>query len=300
MTHFNYLLDKINSAEFNHSPFPFLYIEDFLDHDDFKSITNSSLVNIHSEDVQALISTLTSNKWDPIVFPGCTIDINDYINFIQNQSSSYQLQTTCEGFGITFRLSEKVSFEPVNSLHEFFNSEQFLSTVISKFQLPSQNYSVDTGLQKYLNHYEISPHPDIRKKALTYMLNLNPSSNSQDQSHHTHFMTFKDPYKYIYEFWSHNQQFDRCWVPWDWCNTHFIHNKNNSITIFSPCDYSLHAVKASYDHLAYQRTQFYGNLWYQNSPNLSMPTWNNLDISSSVQFNQPSITQQQPSREQFF
>ena len=133
MTHFNYLLDKINSAEFNHSPFPFLYIEDFLDHDDFKSITNSSLVNIHSEDVQALISTLTSNKWDPIVFPGCTIDINDYINFIQNQSSSYQLQTTCEGFGITFRLSEKYHLSLLTAFTNFSIPNSFCQLSLVSF-----------------------------------------------------------------------------------------------------------------------------------------------------------------------
>jgi hypothetical protein len=33
--------------------------------------------------------------------------------------------------------------------------------------------------------------------------------------------------------------------------------------IFAPSSGTLHAVRAHYDHLAGQRTQFYGNLWYE-------------------------------------
>jgi hypothetical protein len=41
--------------------------------------------------------------------------------------------------------------------------------------------------------------------------------------------------------------------------------ENNSIVIFSPRWDTMHAIRAHYDHLVTQRTQFYGNLWYETS-----------------------------------
>ena len=298
MIDFSYLIQKINSATFVQKPFPYIYIDNFLDFSHFNEITTSPCVNIHSSSIHELITNLRLHSWEPIVFPGCTINLDDYVRFINKQSSSYSKQPTCEGFGVTFR-QQSSSSSTINALSSFFRSNLFLSAVTSKFKLQEQEYVVDTGLQKYLNHYEISPHPDIRKKALTFMLNLNPSSSSENNHHQTQFMSFKDSYKYIYDFWKYNHQFDRCWVPWQWCKTNFVHSKNNSITIFSPCDQSLHAVKANYDHFSYQRTQFYGNLWYKNSPKLIMPNWNDLNISANTNgaCDKPL---NQPSREQLF
>jgi hypothetical protein len=34
---------------------------------------------------------------------------------------------------------------------------------------------------------------------------------------------------------------------------------------FTPSDASMHAIKANYDHLRTQRTQVYGNLWYERT-----------------------------------
>lgn len=46
---------------------------------------------------------------------------------------------------------------------------------------------------------------------------------------------------------------------------------------FSPSDDTLHAVKARYDHLVAQRTQMYGNLWYEKQ-SLSKVRFEHFDI----------------------
>ena len=136
--------------------------------------------------------------------------------------------------------------------------------------------SVETAVQKYMDGYEISPHPDIRKKCLTYMVNINPHPQSEKLNIHTHYLKFKPKYEPIYDYWTNNQHKDRCWVPWNWCDTVYQQTKNNSIVIFAPSDNTVHAVKADYDHLESQRTQIYGNLWYSDANKLQVETWKNL------------------------
>jgi hypothetical protein len=58
--------------------------------------------------------------------------------------------------------------------------------------------------------------------------------------------------------------------------------KNNSIVIFSPGNDTVHAVKANYDHLAYQRTQLYGNLWFKESLTEAKPEWEDIVIDVST------------------
>jgi len=98
-------------------------------------------------------------------------------------------------------------------------------------------------------------------KALTWMLNINPGADAEQADYHTHYLRFKDQWRFIGEFWKTNLQFDRDWLPWDWCETVKRQRTNNSIVLFSPSNDTIHAVKANYDHLRTQPTQFYGNLW---------------------------------------
>ena len=65
-------------------------------------------------------------------------------------------------------------------------------------------------------------------------------------------------------------------MPWDWCEVQKTQTENNSIVIFSPSNDTLHAVKADYNHLTYQRTQLYGNLWYSRVACDSTPPWEAL------------------------
>lgn len=77
-----------------------------------------------------------------------------------------------DGFGLRFRLN-KYQTPVLNRLIDFLNTPLFKSAIEHKFEITKSNY-LETVFQKYLHGYEISPHPDVRKKAATYMLNLNP------------------------------------------------------------------------------------------------------------------------------
>lgn len=178
---------------------------------------------------------------------------------------------------MTFRLKGH-EHALLSELTSFFASQEFVNALADKFEVDAAVTSTDGGIQKYLDGYEISPHPDVRRKAMTYMVNINPSEESAQLDIHTHYMKFKDKRRYVQEYWTHNIEAERCWVPWDWCETTKLQTANNSIVIFSPGNETIHAVKASYDHLATQRTQIYGNLWYNENPCKTKPSWTDLDI----------------------
>ena len=102
--------------------------------------------------------------------------------------SNINLETT-EGFGVALRLST-----PEGALHELwslFTSDSYWSLLAERFGIDLSQVRRDSGLQKYLDGYEISPHPDIRLKALTFMLNLNPSPRSEEMTFHTHYRPSK-------------------------------------------------------------------------------------------------------------
>jgi cytosine/adenosine deaminase-related metal-dependent hydrolase len=128
-----------------------------------------------------------------------------------------------------------------------------------KFEITKKNRII-TAIQKNLSHYEISPHPDIREKALTYLLNINKDNSVDDLPIHTHLLEFKEEWEFIKEHWATDFSQNTTWVPWDWCESIVRTNKNNSIVIFKPSTDTLHAVKMKYDHTKFQRTQLYGNL----------------------------------------
>ena len=48
--------------------------------------------------------------------------------------------------------------------------------------------------------------------------------------------------------------------------------------LFSPADDTLHGVKTDYDHLLSQRTQLYGNLWYETANTDIDLDWEELDF----------------------
>jgi len=263
MANFEYLIDKINSTEFDFSPFKHIYIEDFFSQEHFDSIINAPQINLdETNSVEELIELIQSNNYRPVIFPGCTTDISRYLKSISGQRVKTKSPDLTEGIGISFRIQEYQD-DFIKELMIFLNSDLFLKTLQEKFKKEGV-IRVETAIQKYLSGYEISPHPDIRKKCLTYMVNINPSPESENLNIHTHYMKFKDRYKDIYNFWQTNKDVDRCWVPWSWAETVKRQTKNNSIVIFAPNNDTLHAVKADYNHLKTQRTQIYGNLWYNN------------------------------------
>ncbi len=282
MARFDYLLQKIRDAKFTDVPFRHIEIMDFLSEEDFHALITAPEIKLPpAKDDAAMFETFFRNNYKIINFPGCITDKEEYIAWHRQKGEvGARNNTACEGFGVTLRLvgpRDPMLLE----LIAFIESEAFNRTLADKFGIDFSAVYHDNGIQKYVDGYEISPHPDIRKKALTYMVNINPSANSEQQEHHTHYLKFKDAYRYVQEFWKGNPRVDRCWVPWNWCDTVKEQRANNSIVIFSPSNDTVHAVKAAYDHLLYQRTQLYGNLWYHVSDVDGTIDWEGLSLDAS-------------------
>ena len=284
---FGYLAEKITAAPFSDDPFRHVYIDDFLSQEHFNQILScSEIAAPPASNDKELFSLLRGQGYKPIPFPGCITDEDAYIRWHRGEEQIDPHSST-EGFGVVLRL-EDIRSPILVALRDYLDSEAFNRAVAQKFDVDFDKCTFDGGIQKYLDGYEISPHPDIRRKATTFMVNINPNDHSESANHHTHYMTFKPERAYVQSFWQGNPKTDRCWVPWDWCETSFQQTKNNSVVLFSPDNDTVHAVRARYDHLMTQRTQLYGNLWYEVSPAENKLEWEQLDLGGHAISKKPA------------
>lgn len=275
---FDYLIKKIENADFEISPFQHIYIEDFFSQEHFEKIIScEEIASPNACNDEQLLDGLYEKGFKAIPFPGCVTDRDKYIKWHTHGKKS-EHHTACEGFGMALRLYNMQS-EILIKLNDFLTSDRFNKVIAKKFNVDFQKCMTDGGIQKYLDGYEISPHPDIRKKAATFMVNINPSTMSESLDHHTHYLKFNPEKEYVRAFWEGNPDLDRAWVPWSWATTVKQQTKNNSIVLFSPANDTMHGVKANYNHLITQRTQLYGNLWYKESIMKGKLEWESLDLS---------------------
>ncbi len=276
---FQYIIEKIKNTELSNYPFKHLEITDLFSKEDFEKIIQAPEIAMEpAKSDEELFNIAFATDYKIITFPGCTEDYKEYIKWHKDKRSSQKANTSCEGFGVVLRLQSTKS-NTIGLLNDFFKSPEFIGCLAEKFNLNENECIYDSGIQKYLDGYEISPHPDVRRKALTYLVNINPSPTSFDDEHHTSFMHFKPEWNYVLEFWKGNENYDRGWVPWDWCETKKLQRQNNSMVIFAPNNDTMHAVKANYNHLSFQRTQIYGNLWHKQVVKIANPGWENYIIT---------------------
>ncbi len=272
---FGYIIDKLRQAPFRADPFRHIVIDDLFSAAHFEAITSAA--EIAREPVattEDLIDDLEGCGYRIQSFPGCTTSREEYLSCF-NAGAWPVDKGLLEGFGLTMRL-QCYETDVLARVVAFFNADPFQAALAEKFGV-TRPTRVDTAIQKYLHGYEISPHPDVRRKALTYMININTCPAAEAAPIHTHLLRFKPERSYVQSFWENNPQAERCWVPWDWCDSVSETRRNNSVVLFAPdCD-TLHAVKLDYDHLAYQRTQIYGNLWYDEAPLEYQPSYQELD-----------------------
>ncbi len=274
-----YLLEKIRAATISREPFAHVQIDDFFEPEHFTQLTRAPEIALASQrNDEGLFDSLYAAGYKVIDFPGCITDKDAYVKWHREKAPDHPLTySSCEGFGMTLRLTNAES-PIVSDVIEFLNGGEFQRTLAAKFDVKMDDVFYDAGIQKYLDGYEISPHPDIRRKALTYMVNVNPGADSEREEHHTHYLQLRDAYKYVGAYWEGNADKDRCWVPWSWCESKKVQCANNSIVIFSPSNDTIHGVKAKYDHLRYQRTQLYGNFWYHETVAERAASWEQLVI----------------------
>jgi hypothetical protein len=261
---FDYLLEKIAAAPFEAEPFRHIYLENFLSPNHLARVISSPQIKVPpTADTPELLASLNAAGYDIEPFPGCTTDVEKYLEYLKTNEWP-DSNGVVEGIGMAMRL-KRISDPLIERLMTFLNSERFQAALIAKFGIERPN-RIETAIQKYLTGYEISPHPDIRSKCLTYLLNINTEPEADTMPIHTHLLRLIRKKEFIYSFWDTNPEFDRCWVPWSWCTTERTTAANNSIILFSAHNRSLHAIKLKYDHTKLQRTQVYGNLWYSDVP----------------------------------
>lgn len=278
---FDYILKKIQEAEVASRPFRHIYIEEIFEEDDFSKIVNDPYNSIESAECDEMLFNILENRGYKIVpFPGCTLDKHRYIRSRKGSTSLGHHETT-EGEGIALRYAQGNS-EMLDQVAAFFSSRIFHEVASAKLGFDLAGTIIDGGIQKYLDGYEISPHPDTRKKAFTFMVNINPNHRSEKEHHHTSYHCFKKERLYIKTFWENNPHIDRCFIPYDWCEVGYTQNKNNSLVMFCPDNDSLHSVRARYDHLRYQRTQIYGNVWHQENSATSFKEYTELDLINGL------------------
>ncbi len=279
MSEFGYLAEKIIDAEFIGSPFKHILIEDFLSEGHLQAVVSDQQIHWEeTSDTEELIEKLFQKNYAVQKFPGCITDVHEYIRrYEDNDFPTGRKGNPVESFGITFRL-QKYDSPHIENLVGYLNGASFKAALETKFKISSQT-DIVTAIQKNLSHYEISPHPDVREKALTYLLNINRDREVDSQPVHTHLLRFKEEWQFIPEYWKTHPSKNRCWVPWEWCETEAVCNKNNSIVLFAPNVDTLHAVRLMYDHNKFQRTQLYGNL--MNVGSIAPPMdWKELEAIS--------------------
>lgn len=275
---FQYLADKILAEDFTEKPFKHIEINNFFSEEHFESIINSNELRCPDATTdEELINELEKKGFKNIKFPGAITSKQDYIDWRDDKNHKVTHHSACEGFGYVMRLYDERT-EILKAIKVFMESDTFLDAICEKFSINRAATKYDGGIQKYLDGYEISPHPDTRRKAATFMVNINPSHKSHQMDHHTHYMQFTQERAYIQTLWMGNQNIDRTWVPWNWATTVKQQIENNSIVLFSPADDTLHGVKTNYDHLISQRTQLYGNLWYETANTDIDLDWEELDF----------------------
>ena len=132
---FNYLIEKISSSCLQKYPFEHIYIEDFFNEDQFCKIINSKQINLPNfKNTKELCNFLLKNGFEPIDFPGCTTNINDYCKWVEGFSNKYINVDTTEGFGMAFRL--KIGKDVIlTQLNNFINSDEFKKILCKNLKL---------------------------------------------------------------------------------------------------------------------------------------------------------------------
>ncbi|HZX76876.1 hypothetical protein [Lysobacter sp.] len=85
---FEYLLQKIKTAEFDTEPFPHLYIRNFLSDQHFAQVTAAPDIALRARDSDdQLFDELFGAGYKIIDFPGCISNKDTYVRWHRNKSA---------------------------------------------------------------------------------------------------------------------------------------------------------------------------------------------------------------------
>jgi len=195
-------------------------INDFLGESLFQELISHPDINLGPcTDMSELNGSLNVAGWEVQLHPGCIATFAEYRQVregkaLYKDANSYghaSRHQLLSGSGIAYRYQRSES-SAIQDRISLFHGGELLKTLYEKFEIHHET-TYDCGLQKYLHGYEIPPHPDIRSKALAFMLNLNTDPQSNLAEYHTHFMRLKSKYHYLYKFWDNHDEIQHCWIP---------------------------------------------------------------------------------------
>lgn len=254
----SHLVAKLEAAAVDEHPFRHVIIEDFLPDECVEKLLDVARVPGVRTSLQ-LWRALRS-EWAVQPFPGCSPSWSRY--FLERGIGLPWRDERVSGRGLALRYSGDSSV--VKSVRDAMTSDEFTACVKQVMGL-RRPVRADSGLQKYLDGYEIAPHSDPHAKAATILVNLG-IDGVQRPGTGTRLLQLKDERRYVQTFWRYNKNIDPDWVPWSWCEEVREVDMVNSLLIFCPDETTIHAVKCAYDHNAGQRLQLYGDYWFTDVP----------------------------------
>lgn len=131
---FQYLIDKIKSANFSEHPFKHIYIENFFSNEHFLEIIKSQEISPQmKKNDEELIDGLYKKGFKAISFPGCITDRKKYIDW-HSGNKNISHHSACEGFGMTLRLYNPES-SILKSIDQFLSGEDFNKAIANKFEI---------------------------------------------------------------------------------------------------------------------------------------------------------------------
>jgi len=280
-----YLLDRIEAASPKHKPFRHLQVRNFLKPSHFDEILNDERLAIaETRSDRELTEVLKSKGYVPSWLPGSTSDVEQYLDYREGRNVNISKNPTCDKIGVAYKLSAVRTGSKETLLDELLHilqSDDFWGIIMKKAKVKPAEYTRYIAYTKYLDGHEISPHTDSRHKPLTFLLNMNPRNLRLEKKNHTALMKLKKEYNYIIDYWKHNRDVDRCWLPWEWAKAYSYHSANNSLLVIPASNKSFHSIKLEYNHLIAQRSLIYGSIWKKKEKVYDCPVWQDLQIQSS-------------------
>ena len=232
----NYILKKIEDAVIIEKPFPHIIIPNLLEDDNLTNIID----NIEIDNLNEI-----EKKYTKVHYPGA-------------KSTNEKLTNRPTGIGLVYALKEEYSKNNIE-LNTILTSKDFKEVLFKKFKIPTNIDGWNVfQINKDLNGYEISPHPDITGKVITYQINLSNMDTLDNYDLGTKLHRIKpECLKYIKEISSIKK---RPWGKWEWFDEGIsIPYKQNTFMAFAPSDISYHSVKLeNYPQEKCQRTMLRG------------------------------------------
>jgi hypothetical protein len=256
------LADKLDKAAIREYPFRHILIENFLPQSILERLLEAATVP-YADSFKKLKATHKID-WKVQPFPGCARGWIEYQ--VKRKLGMPWNDPRLSGQGLALRYNGASPI--IEKVTSAMTSDIFIDAVCRKLSI-QDSVSASSGLQKYLNGYEIAPHTDPAGKKATMLINLGVNGFRCNGTG-TKLMRTKPEKRHIETFWSNNRHIEPDWILWEWCEEHAIVDGVNDFLLFHPTGETIHAVKCEYDHLRGQRMQVYSDLWL-NSDNPRVP-----------------------------